>query len=338
MGDDEDMHVRETATREGHLIFTNELTRFAQREGDPRVSALADELRRPLRVSVRGRDGVGRRTVAAALAAAGVTLADGEAAADVDVVVVAEALKPEDRAMCPALFVLNKADLAGFGAGGPIAVADRRAARIRGLTGVPTVPMVSLLAVAAPDDELVAALRVLTAEPADLTSTDGFLTAEHSLPRAVRARLLDTLDLFGIAHGVLALRQGTDAAALPGVLHRLSQIDRVLAGLAEAGAQVRYRRMQSALGRLSAIAAEGMPALHEFLRGDDAVVAVMASAVDVVVAEGLTVDAGDKPSAHLSRALHWHRYSRGPVNSLHRRCGADICRGSLRLLRCTETR
>ena len=172
--------------------------------------------------------------------------------------------------------VLNKADLAGFGAGGPIAVADRRAARIRGLTGVPTVPMVSLLAVAAPDDELVAALRVLTAEPADLTSTDGFLTAEHSLPRAVRARLLDTLDLFGIAHGVLALRQGTDAAALPGVLHRLSQIDRVLAGLAEAGAQVRYRRMQSALGRLSAIAAEGTPALAEFLPGDDAVIAVMA--------------------------------------------------------------
>jgi len=51
-----------------------------------------------------------------------------------------------------------------------------------------------------------------------------------------------------------------------------------------------------------------------------------------------TVETDDEPRAHLHRALHWHRYSRGPVNSLHRRCGADICRGSLRLLRRVESR
>jgi hypothetical protein len=332
--------VRETAVREGHQIFTNELARFAEQTGDPRIIALIDEVQGPLRVAVRGRDGVGRGTVEIALVGAGITVAD-DATADVDVLVVAEALKPEDRAMLrgrPTLLVLNKADLAGFGAGGPIAVADRRAAEIRALTGVPTVSMVGLLAVAAMDDELVAALHTLTAEPADLTSTDKFLSAGHSLARGVRARLLDTLDLFGIAHCVLALRQGTDGAALPVVLRRLSRIDPVVARIAATGAEVRYRRVRSALVELRTMAARGTPAVTKFLSGDDAVLAAMAAAVELVQAEGLTVDADDQPSAHLRRALHWHRYSRGPVNPIHRDCGADICRGSLRLLRRTGPR
>ena len=335
VGDIEGIRVCETASREGHQIFTNELTRFAERSGDSRMTPLIDQVGGPLRVAVRGRDGVGRGTVAAALARAKLTVVADNTAADVDVVVVAEALKPEDRAMLrsrPALVVLNKADLAGFGAGGPIAVAGRRAAEYQALTGAPTVPMVGLLATATLDDALIAALRRLTAEPADLTSTDGFLTSEHSLPRATRARLLDTLDLFGIAHGVLALQQGADVAALPAVLRRLSQVDRVLAQLTVTGAEVRYRRVCSALVQLRTLAARGGPALAEFLSGDEAVIAVMAAAVDVVQAAGLTVDPDDRPSAHLHRALHWHRYSRGPVNHLHRSCGADICRGSLRLL------
>ena len=340
-GRHEDIRVCETATRKGHQIFTNELTRFAERAGDSRITALIDALHGPLTVAVGGRDGVGRSTVAAALGRAGVTVSDDDAGADVQVAVVAETLKPEDRAMlgaAPTLVVLNKADLAGFGAGGPIAVADRRAAEIKALTGAPTVPMVGLLAVAMLDDELTSALRVLTAEPADLTSTDGFLSADHSLPMNTRARLLDTLDLFGIAHGVLALRQGANDAALPAALRRLSQIDRVIAELVAVGAEVRYRRMRSALLGLRTMAACGMPAISEFLSGDDAVIAVMAAAVDVVEAAGLTVDVDDKPSAHLHRALHWHRYSRGPVSHIHHHCGADICRGSLRLLRRAEAR
>ena len=174
---------------------------------------------------------------------------------------------------------------------------------------------------------------MLTAEPADLTSTDGFLSAGHSLPRAVRARLLDTLDLFGIAHGVLALQQGTEAAALPAVMRRLSQVDRVLARLAAAGAEVRYQRMRSALVQLRTMAAPGSRPWPSFWPATTAVIAVMAAAVDVVEAAGMPVDRDDRPAAHLRRALHWHRYSRGPVNALHRSCGADICRGSLRLLR-----
>jgi hypothetical protein len=278
--------------------------------------------------------------VAAALADEGLIVTDADAA-EVAVVVVAEALKPEDRAMVgpiPTLMVLNKADLAGFGAGGPIAVADRRAAELQASAGVPTIPMVALLAAGTLDEELVAALRALLTEPADLTSTDAFLSAEHSLARSVRERLLDRLDLFGIAAGVLALGQGADADALPAVLRRLSQVDRVMARLAAIGAEVRYRRMESALVSLRAMAAGGAPPVAEFLSCDATVLAAMAAAVDVVAAAGLTVDGADDPSAHLQRALHWHRYSRGPVNRLHRRCAADICRGSLRLLRRADGR
>ena len=126
--------MSEPATREGHQIFTNELRRFAERTGDSRITPLIDVVDDPLRVAVRGRDGVGRGTVATALARAGVTVVDDVGTADVDVVVIAETLKPEDRAMlgsgpfrssrprCPKLVVLNKADLAGFAARRP----DRR--------------------------------------------------------------------------------------------------------------------------------------------------------------------------------------------------------------------
>ncbi|GFG53173.1 hypothetical protein MAGR_46140 [Mycolicibacterium agri] len=322
--------------REGHQIFTTELRRFAERSADPHIAALIERLGGPLRVAVRGRNGVGRSTVAAALTCAGILVVDDAVdEADVDVVVVAEAVKPEDRAMlraAPTLVVLNKADLAGFGAGGPLAVADRRAASLRPMMGLPVVPMVGLLAAAELDDELLGALQVLTTEPADLTSTDGFLAAEHSLAPAVRARLLNTLDLFGIAHCVLALRQGADCAALAGLLRRLSRLDEVATHVTATGAQVRYQRVQSALAALRAMAAH-RPAVAEFLRDDDTVIAVMAAAVDVVTAAGLTVDASDTAAAHLRRAHHWHRYSRGPVDALHRSCGADIRRGSLRLLR-----
>jgi hypothetical protein len=111
-----------------------------------------------------------------------------------------------------------------------------------------------------------------------------------------------------------------------------------VARIAATGAEVRYRRVRSALVELRTMAARGTPAATKFLSGDDAVLVAMAAAVDVVQAEGLTVDADDQPSAHLRRALHWHRYSRGPVNPIHRDCGADICRGSLRLLRRTGPR
>jgi hypothetical protein len=281
---------------------------------------------------------VGRGTVAAALAASGMTVTADATAADIHVLVIAEALKPEDRAWLaaadrPMLTVLNKADLAGLGDGGPLTRAHRRAADYRALTGVPTVPMVALLATADLDEELMSALRVLVTEPADLTSTDAFVGSSHSLRPELRRRLLATLDRFGIARAVLALAEGADGATVSTVARQASQVDRVIEHIEAAGASVRYRRVQSAITELRSLAVQSDDdRLMQFLSTDETVLAVMAAAVDVVEAAGVEVDRGDDAAAHLRRAVHFRRYGQGPVGALHRSCGADIARGSLRLL------
>ena len=325
-------------TTEGHQIFVAGLTHFAEQNRNARLTPIIGRIAAPLRVAVLGRDGVGRDTVRAALTRAGVTVTPDATAADVHALVIAEALKPEDRGQLaaadrPIVTVLNKADLAGLGDGGPLAQAHRRAADCRALTGVATVPMVALLAVVELDDELVSALRVLVTEPADLTSTDAFLDTGHSVWPELRRRLLAALDRFGIARAVLALGDGADAATVSEVLRRASQIDRVVEHIEAAGAPVRYRRIRSAIAELNSLAVQsGNERLAEFLSTDETVLSVMAAAVDVVEAAGATVDRGDDAAAHLRRAVHWRRYSRGPVDALHRSCGADIARGSLRPL------
>lgn len=325
-------------TREGRQIFVAALTRFAEQSRNARLTPIIGRIAVPPRVAVLGRDGVGRGTMGAALRRAGVTVTPDATTADIHVLVIAEALKPEDRAQLgvadrPVVTVLNKADLTGLGDGGPLVRAHRRAADCQALTGVPTVPMVALLANAELDDELMSALRVLVTDPADLTSTDAFVRTGHSLRPELRRRLLATLDRFGIAAAVLALGEGADAATLSAVLWRASQIDRVVERIEAAGAPVRYRRLRSALTELNSLAVQSSDErLAEFLSTDETVLAVMAAAVDVVEAAGAAVDRGDDAAAHLRRAVHWRRYSRGPVDGLHRSCGADIARGSLRLL------
>jgi hypothetical protein len=323
---------------EGHQIFVDALTRFAERRGDARLTPVIRRLTAAPRVAVRGRNGVGVRTVTEALHGAGVSVTPDVCAADLHVVVIAEAPKPEERAMLaavdrPALAVLNKADLSGFAEGGPLARAHRRAADYRAQTGVPVVPMVAVLAVAKLDAELVGALRVLVREPADLSTTDAFAGTEHRVPAHIRRRLLATLDRFGIAHAVLALSEGVDDAELEPMLRRLSEVDRVVAQLAATAAPLRYQRVRAALTELQALAAQSREErLMAFLSTDETVLAVMAAAVDVVEAAGMTVDRGDDPAAHLRRAVQWRRYSRGRADALYRSCGADICRGSLRML------
>ena len=325
-------------TREGLQIFVAALTRFAEQSRNPRLTPIIGRITVPTRVAVLGRDGVGRGTVGAALSRAGVTVTPDATVADIHVLAIAEALKPEDCAQLaaadrPIVTVLNKADLTGLGDGGPLVRAHRRAADCRALTGVPTVPMIALLANAELDDELMSALRVLVTEPADLTSTDAFVRTGHSARPEIRRRLLAALDRFGIATAVLALGEGADAATVPAVLRRASQVDRVLDHVEAAGAPLRYRRVRSALTEMNSLAVQsGDERLAEFLSTDETVLAVMAAAVDVVEATGTAVDRGDDAAAHLRRAVRWRRYSRGPVDALHRSCGADIARGSLRLL------
>ncbi|WP_231737650.1 hypothetical protein [Mycobacterium sp. IS-1742] len=315
------------------FAFVDVLTRFAQEYGDTAVSALAARAGAPLRIAVSGRAGVGRTTLTRALTGAGrrASLAgDGRVGhPDVVVVVVAEAVKPEDvssvaawrGAAVPVLVVRNKADLAGPIPPGPLR---------RLLAGTPVEPAVALLADVRLDTGDLSALRTLIEHPADLRSPDAFLDGAHPLPREARLRLLRTLDRRGIAYAVRALRDGADPRDLPALLRELSGIDRVLGRVDALTAPVRYRRVRSAVTELQGRAA-GDERVAEFLAGNDVVLAVMTAAVDVVQAAGLEVDRGDDAAAHLRRAVRWRGYSRGPVGPLHRACGADICRGSLRL-------
>lgn len=349
---------------QGHQSFVDELARFAAGHVDPRVAAIAQRTAAPLRVAVRGRRGVGCSTVRRALdgagRAAGIAVADPVTEGDVDAVVhvIAEVVKPEDtqaiaRASAagrPVLAVLTKADLAGSLSGrgdGPVAAARARCTEFSARIGVPFEPMTGLLAVAALDDldsTLWTALSTLAAHPGATAcfegSFAGFLTADVPVPTDVRRRLLETLDLFGTALAVAAFRQGRTPAQVLTLLHRMSGVDGVLARLGALGAAARYQRVRDAVTELEALAAGGGglgERISGFLSCDDTVVARMAAAVDLAEAAGLDPDdrrprdARHDPAAHLPRAVRWQRYSRASASELHRACGADIARGSLRL-------
>lgn len=290
---------------------------FAAQTGDTRLAPVLRRLNRPIGVRIAGRPGTGRATVTAALRAAGATVTAGPA--EVTVLVVAETIKPEDVAdgADAALIVLNKRDLLG-------PAAPRQRAEIARRTGRPTVSMNALLATAVLDDALVGALQAMAAHPPDLSSTDAVAAGPHVVDASTRARLLATLDRFGIGRVAAALRTGVGPGALPALLRELSGVDEVLAGLAAATAPVRYRRVETALTEVRALAAQsGTDALWDLLACDAVVLAVMSAAADVLRADGLPAGSVD--------AVRWSRYGRGPLNNLHRSCARALVRGSLRL-------
>jgi hypothetical protein len=283
-----------------------------------------------LRVAVSGRRGVGRSTVAHALAQAGnlrgtITLTTSSAA-DVDLYVLADAVKPEDRVAIgavtrPLLVVLNKADLiatteSGRHPNGPTAAARARCVQLSGAAGVPVEPVVGILAVDGLDDALWSALRALA--------------GGHPVDVELRRRLVDALDDFGVAQATAAIRHGATRAGVVSLLRSLSCIDEVVDKIEALSAPVRYQRVLDAVAELETLAVTDRR-IREFLSSDDAVVARMMAAVDVVEAAGMDVERGDTAAAHLRRAVDWQSYRRGPVAATHRACGADIVRGSLRL-------
>ncbi len=305
-------------------MFVDALRGFATEVADPRVGAVAERMAAPVRVAVCGRRGVGRRTVARALESRGVAVWPHQVA-DLVVYVVAEVAKPEDTAAVaassqPVVVVHNKTDLTGR------SVLAGVAARL----AAPVLPVAGLLAVAALDGGAFAALQVLAAEPADLTSAERFLAGPHRLPREVRLALCEALDLPGIGHAVAAIRHGASADPVRELLHGLSGIDAVVHRLDTVGAAVRYRRLLDAVEQLEALAV-GDERIGDFLASDDTVLARMAAAVDVVQAVRLVVDADGDAGALLRRAARWQRYRCGPVTGLHAACGSDIARGTLRL-------
>ncbi|MEZ0351479.1 hypothetical protein [Mycobacterium sp. pR1184] len=334
----------------GSQVFTDELARFAAECDDARVSAIAEKVAAPLRVAVHGRTGVGRGAVARALsqagAASGIVVTPAEREADVAVQVIAEVVKPEDTeaiavAGRPVLTVLNKADLlgslSGRGGGRPLLRAQNTSARLAEVVGGPVAPMIALLAVSAFDGldaTSWTALQTLAAHPAALDgSFEDFVAADNPVPADARLRLLDSLDLFGTALGVAAVRRGGTPAQFRALLRRVSGVDVVLTRLSALGAEVRYQRVLDAAAELEALAVGHAigERISGFLSGDDAVLARMAAAVEVAEATGLDVDSDDDPDGHLPRAQRWQRFSRGSASELHRSCGADIARGSLRL-------
>lgn len=314
------------------LIFADVLRRFADALGEPAVTAVADRVAEPLRVAVHGRAGVGRRTVARALSGSGVTVT-AERDAEAVVHVIAEVAKPEDATAVaagtrPVLAVLNKLDLTGR------AACTAATARLR----VPIEPMSGLLAVAAlentVDDRLWAALGVLAGIPASLAGAADPGAGPAELSAELWRRLRDTLDMSGIGHAVAAVRRGRSADQLGESLRRVSRIDAVIERLGVIAAPVRYRRLSDAVLRLESLAvSDGR--IAAFLTRDDVAASRMAAAMRVVEAAGLpavgAVDSADGPAEQARRAVHWQRYSEGPVDALHRGCGTDIARGCLRL-------
>ena len=321
--------------------FIGELARVADTVGRAQCTPIIQRLRRPVRVAVLGRPGVGRGRVEAALRNRGVPVVRPGAQADIDVLVIAETVKAEDLEMArsarrPLLVLLTKADLAGAGPDGPLAVARRRAVAVERLIRVPVIAVVGLLGALecdGLDPEMLAALRVFVTEPPNLTDVEAFVDDAHPVDRDVRARLLARLDRFGIAHAVLALAGGAEPERLGGYLAALGNLDEANAALEAVAARVRYRRLHAAIVELRSIATRSDDAtVSDLLVDDVTVLAAMGAAVEVIEAAGLSVDRGDTAAAHLNRAVRWRRYGRGPVDDLHRRCGADIARGSLRLL------
>jgi hypothetical protein len=276
-------------------------------------------------VAVTGRRGVGRSTVAHALAHAGLAVTI-PADADVNVHVLADAVKPEDRAAIeaagrPVLAVLNKADLIATTApgrrpDGPTAAARARCAQLSTRAGVPIEPLVGLLAVAALDDTSWRGLRAVA---------DG-----HSVDATARGRLTDSLDAFGIRQATAAIRSGATRGDVDALLRGVSGIDNVVGKIGALGARPRYQRVLDAVAELETMAVSDRR-IGEFLAHDDTVVARMMAAFEAVEAVGMDIDRDDTAAAHLRRAVHWQSYRRGAVASTERACGADIVRGSLRL-------
>ncbi|GLE55878.1 hypothetical protein NJBCHELONAE_11860 [Mycobacteroides chelonae] len=345
----------------GFEVFRGALDRFVTRpevrqvHGGQRIHDLAVRSGDPLRVTVRGRAGVGVTSVIGALGRT-LPVADGPGhalievpipsepiTADVDVVVFAEALKPEDRAVleashAPKVLILNKADLTDPGAArGPWTAAVDRCAQYHLETRVPTLPLSAHVPLADIDEAMVEALKLMVGDPADTSSVDAFVTGTHQVPVPMRQRLLHELDLYPMGCAIGALRQVPTLAApgLAALLRDLSGIDAVVNAIRAAIAQGWYRRMRAVLAELRRIGVTGvLPVqIDAFLTSDDVVVAAMQCAVDAATAAGLTVELSDHPEDHRYRAEHWQRFAAGPVNATYAAMGTDIVRGSLRLWR-----
>ncbi|OBJ42373.1 hypothetical protein A5630_20995 [Mycolicibacterium mucogenicum] len=122
-------------------------------------------------------------------------------------------------------------------------------------------------------------------------------------------------------------------AALRGLTDEVPGLAHVVAGPDVGDAAGRYRSICAVLGEIAWEASElDDDRVCRWLASDTIAALRTAAATAALAADGLVVDAAMDPDAHLRRALHWRRYGRRTPAELHRRCAADVSRGSLRLL------
>ncbi len=216
--------------------------------GDPRVRCGPPVLR------VLGREGVGRATLAAALRARSITVADGEGTGhDAVLYCFAGGLRATDRAAIDALgddpapvIAWTRADAAGSWR-----AADDYAARLGEVLGRPVTAVMALLDAVDPAD--LAAIRRLADSP--LALPESALEAAHALGED--APLLRRLGGYGLACALGALRESPSMpdAELLASLRELGGVDGLLPAIAAALDGFPARREAEFDGALRAVAA-----------------------------------------------------------------------------------
>jgi hypothetical protein len=337
--------------------------------GDPRsadrLAAAAGAWRRPLRIQVTGRQGVGKSTLLRALALMSAEEtgpvddpggADPVLDGDLVVYVLSAALQLADRRALGnlprdrTLVVLNKADAVGVRWADAVTTAERCAAEL----GMPALPVVSDLAVrtgaGTPAD---ADLRTLRrhAHRADgsFTLSSELFTASAAGPDAAdRQAVLDRWGRYGVACALTAVRHEPDLGpqALRQVLHAASGIDAVHTLLHRRYEQIVARRGGDFLDELARVAARAMPGgvgagpaardlIEDYLAGDEAlwlgVLAGLACPDVAHLAAGYPAPYPADADDALTRAERWRAVVSSDMPTAARRAALRVHNGYVRI-------
>ncbi|MBJ8347706.1 hypothetical protein [Antrihabitans sp. YC2-6] len=297
--------------------------------------AAVEEFRRPARIQIAGRSGVGRSTVAAALAIAGSVETDPvdhpdipEPTLDGDAVVyVLDSLQPADRSAVSriaagrAIVILNKADAVDGSWASAVARANEYAAAL----GIATVPLVATIAAS------LAHKPVTTVELVEIRN----LTEEL---QSVPDDLLQRWERWGISAAFSTVQRNPAATTrtLTQVLNAVCGVEQARAAVEALTTRAAALRGATLLDTLELLAARAGsdPAraeIENFLLTDSAaeigLVAAWASPslTPVIADHRLVVPTSAEQAQQI--AQWWRGYARGDIGSAGRRAALRIHRG-----------